>query len=42
MGPHADEAALLCAMICAGLGYGLMVFLFRARLPLGRLAQKRS
>ena len=42
MGPHADEAALLCAMICAGLGYGLMVFLFRARLPLGRLAQRRS
>jgi putative peptidoglycan lipid II flippase len=42
MGPHADEAALLCAMICAGLGYGLMVFLFRTQLPLGRLAQRRS
>lgn len=42
MGPHADEAALVGAMICAGAGYVLMVFLFRARLPLGGLARRRA
>lgn len=39
-GAHADEAALLGAMICAGAGYVLMVLLFRTRLPLGRLARR--
>jgi putative peptidoglycan lipid II flippase len=39
VGRQADLAALLGAMICAGLGYGVVVLLFRTRLPLGRFAR---
>jgi putative peptidoglycan lipid II flippase len=38
-GAYADEAGLLLALVCAGLGYGLTVLLLRSRLPLGRLSQ---
>jgi putative peptidoglycan lipid II flippase len=38
-GHYTDMAALAGAMICAGLGYGAIVLLFRTRLPLGRLAR---
>jgi len=35
---HGDLAALAAAIGCAGLGYGLVLLLFRGRLPLGRIA----
>lgn len=35
---HGDIVALAAAMLLAGLGYGAMLFLFRNRLPLRRLA----
>ena len=38
-GAYADEAALLVALVCAGLGYGVTVLLLRKRLPLGRFSQ---
>jgi hypothetical protein len=38
-GAHSDVAALIGALICAGLGYGVVLFLFRNRLPLGRPAR---
>jgi putative peptidoglycan lipid II flippase len=38
-GHYVDVAALLGALICASLGYGVIVLMFRTRLPLGRLAQ---
>ncbi|MEY4965158.1 MAG: hypothetical protein RL274_741 [Pseudomonadota bacterium] len=38
-GAYADEAALLAALVCAGLGYGVTVLLLRKRLPLGRFSQ---
>jgi putative peptidoglycan lipid II flippase len=38
-GAYADEAGLLAALVCAGLGYGVTVLLLRSRLPLGRLSQ---
>ena len=38
-GHYTDVAALAGAMICAGLGYGAVVLLFRTRLPLGQLAR---
>ena len=39
MGRYGDVAALLGAIICAALGYGVVLLLFRARLPLGRFAR---
>jgi putative peptidoglycan lipid II flippase len=33
---HGDVAALAAAIVCAGLGYGTVLLLFRGRLPLGR------
>jgi putative peptidoglycan lipid II flippase len=38
-GAHSDVAALIGALVCASLGYGAMLLLFRNRLPLGRLAR---
>lgn len=38
-GHYADVAALAGALICASLGYVVIVLMFRTRLPLGRLAQ---
>ena len=38
-GRYSDVAALVGAIACAGLFYGAVVLLFRARLPLGRLAR---
>jgi putative peptidoglycan lipid II flippase len=38
-GRYSDVAALIGAMICAALGYGIVLLLFRARLPLGRFAR---
>lgn len=38
-GLYADEAGLLAALVCAGLGYGATVMALRSRLPLGRLSQ---
>jgi putative peptidoglycan lipid II flippase len=38
-GHYADIAALTGALICSSLGYGVVVLLFRAHLPLGRLAR---
>ncbi len=38
-GAYADEAALLVALVCAGLSYGVTVLLLRKRLPLGRFSQ---
>ena len=38
-GRLADMAGLGGAMICASLGYGAILLLFRTRLPLGRLAR---
>jgi putative peptidoglycan lipid II flippase len=38
-GHYGDVAALIGAMICASLGYGVLLLLFRHRLPLGRPAQ---
>jgi putative peptidoglycan lipid II flippase len=35
---HGDVAALGCAIVCAALGYGAVLLLFRGRLPLGRAA----
>jgi putative peptidoglycan lipid II flippase len=35
---HGDVAALAAAIVCAGLGYGTVLLLFRGRLPLGRPA----
>jgi putative peptidoglycan lipid II flippase len=37
-GHYTDIVALIGAMICAALGYGAVLLLFRARLPLGRAA----
>jgi putative peptidoglycan lipid II flippase len=34
---HGDVAALMAAMICAGIGYGAVLLLLRGRLPLARL-----
>jgi hypothetical protein len=31
---HGDIVALIAAMICGGLGYGAVLMVFRARLPL--------
>jgi putative peptidoglycan lipid II flippase len=42
MGRASDVAALLVAMLLAGAGYGAMLLLFRARLPLGRFARPRA
>jgi putative peptidoglycan lipid II flippase len=33
---HGDVAALGSAIVCAGIGYGAVLLLFRGRLPLGR------
>lgn len=38
-GRLADMAALAAAILCAGIGYGAVVLMFRTRLPLGRLAR---
>ena len=38
-GLYGDVAALIGALICASLGYGVVLFLFRNRLPLGRPAR---
>jgi len=38
-GHYGDIAGLIGAMICASLGYGTLLLLFRHRLPLGRPAQ---
>ncbi|MES2256171.1 MAG: murein biosynthesis integral membrane protein MurJ [Pseudomonadota bacterium] len=38
-GPYGDVAALIGALICASLGYGAVLLLFRNRLPLGRPAR---
>ncbi|HEY4076228.1 MAG TPA: murein biosynthesis integral membrane protein MurJ [Rhizomicrobium sp.] len=38
-GRYSDVAALGGAMICAAMGYGVVLLLFRARLPLGRFAR---
>ncbi|MES2471213.1 MAG: murein biosynthesis integral membrane protein MurJ [Pseudomonadota bacterium] len=38
-GAYADEAGLVVALICAALGYGVTIVLFRSRLPLGRFSQ---
>jgi len=38
-GHYGDVAALIGALICASLGYGAALLLFRDRLPLGRLAR---
>jgi putative peptidoglycan lipid II flippase len=38
-GSLADMAGLGGAVICASLGYAVIVLLFRTRLPLGRLAR---
>jgi len=38
-GQFADIAALIGAMMCAGVAYVLGVFLFRSRLPLGKFAE---
>jgi putative peptidoglycan lipid II flippase len=38
-GHMADIAGLLAAMVCGGLLYGAVIFAFRSRLPLGRLAR---
>jgi putative peptidoglycan lipid II flippase len=38
-GPYGDVAALIGALICASLGYGAVLVLFRNRLPLGRPAR---
>jgi putative peptidoglycan lipid II flippase len=35
---HGDIVALAAAIVCAGLGYGAVLLLFRGRLPLGRTA----
>src|ERR1700678_79599 len=36
---HGDVVALAAAIICAGVCYGIVLLLFRSRLPLGRLAR---
>jgi putative peptidoglycan lipid II flippase len=36
---HGDVIALAGAVVCAGLGYGAILLLFRGHLPLGRLAK---
>jgi putative peptidoglycan lipid II flippase len=36
---HGDVAALAAAIICAMLGYGAVLLLFRGRLPLGKFAR---
>ncbi|HWY64241.1 MAG TPA: lipid II flippase MurJ, partial [Rhizomicrobium sp.] len=36
---HGDVAALGCAIVCAALGYGAVLLLFRTRLPLGKFAR---
>jgi len=38
-GRLADLAALVAAIVVAGLFYGAVVLMFRDRLPLGRLAR---
>ena len=38
-GRYTDVAALMGAVICASLAYGVVVLSFRTRLPLGRLAR---
>ncbi len=38
-GHNGDVAALIGALICASLGYGALLLLFRNRLPLGRMAR---
>ena len=38
-GHYRDVAGLATAMLCAGLGYGAAVLVFRNRLPLGRFAR---
>jgi len=38
-GDYADIAALIGAIICASLGYGMVLLMSRSRLPLGRPAQ---
>jgi len=38
-GAYADEAALLGALVCAGLAYGVSVLALRRRLPLGRFSR---
>jgi putative peptidoglycan lipid II flippase len=38
----ADEAALACAVVLGGAAFLLVGFVFRERLPLGRLARKRT
>lgn len=38
-GRYGDVAALIGALICASLGYGASLLLFRNRLPLGRMAR---
>jgi len=38
-GPYSDVAALIGALVCASLGYGALLLLFRDRLPLGRSAR---
>ncbi len=36
---HGDVAALTAAILFAGLFYSAVIFMFRSRLPLGRLAR---
>lgn len=38
-GHYGDVAALIGALICASLGYGALLLLFRGRLPLGRVVR---